>query len=187
MTSQLGKQTIAIRILLLISRSKSNETMKFGQLIECDEKHFSWKTIDKMWWRNYFHTQKSILIISLDQQSKFYTVCFYCMPNWGLSKYIETKLLTTPLLLIYSCFFFKKRDLELHDLSLIFCLISEQKYLPCCVFLPDQISFSGYLYFVWWWEICKYVHCHFTYWFCNAMIYIHIYIYIYIYIYNCGS
>ena len=41
MTSQLGKQTIAIRILLLISRSKSNETMKFGQLIECDEKHFS--------------------------------------------------------------------------------------------------------------------------------------------------
>ena len=105
MTSQLGKQTIAIRILLLISRSKSNETMKFGQLIECDEKHFSWKTIDKMWWRNYFHTQKSILIISLDQQSKFYTVCFYCMPNWGLSKYIETKLRVI-------CFYLDKAFLE---------------------------------------------------------------------------
>ena len=23
---------------------------------------------------------------------KFCTVCFYCMPNWGLSKYIETKV-----------------------------------------------------------------------------------------------
>ena len=25
---------------------------------------------------------------------KFYTVCFYCMPSWGLLKYIETKLET---------------------------------------------------------------------------------------------
>ena len=34
MTSQSGKQTIAIYILPNISRSKSNQTMKFGQLIE---------------------------------------------------------------------------------------------------------------------------------------------------------
>ena len=34
MTSQPGKQTIAIHILPNISRSKGNETMKFGQLIE---------------------------------------------------------------------------------------------------------------------------------------------------------
>ena len=26
-------------------------------------------------------SKKSILSISLDQSSKFYTVCFYCMPN----------------------------------------------------------------------------------------------------------
>ena len=26
---------------------------------------------------------------------KFYTVCFYCMPSWGLSQYIETKLQST--------------------------------------------------------------------------------------------
>ena len=26
---------------------------------------------------------------------KFYTVCFYCMSCWGLSKYIETRLQTT--------------------------------------------------------------------------------------------
>ena len=34
MTSQPGKQLIAIHILPIISRSKGNETMKFGQLVE---------------------------------------------------------------------------------------------------------------------------------------------------------
>ena len=34
MTSQLGKQTIAIRTLPNISRSKGIKTIKFGQLIE---------------------------------------------------------------------------------------------------------------------------------------------------------
>ena len=34
MTSQLGLQTIAIYILLNISQSKGNQTMKSGQLIE---------------------------------------------------------------------------------------------------------------------------------------------------------
>ena len=34
MTSQPGYQTIAMHILPSISRSKDNETMKFGQLIE---------------------------------------------------------------------------------------------------------------------------------------------------------
>ena len=36
MTSQPGKQTIAIHILPYISRSKDNQTVKFGQLIECN-------------------------------------------------------------------------------------------------------------------------------------------------------
>ena len=36
MTSQPGKQTIAIHILPNISISKANQTMKFGQLIECN-------------------------------------------------------------------------------------------------------------------------------------------------------
>ena len=34
MTSQPGKQTIAIHILPYIPRSKDNQTVKFGQLIE---------------------------------------------------------------------------------------------------------------------------------------------------------
>ena len=38
MTSQPGKQTIATHILLNISRSKGNPTMKFGRLIEYNMK-----------------------------------------------------------------------------------------------------------------------------------------------------
>ena len=38
MTSQTGKQIIAIHILSNISRSKSNQTVKFGQLIEYNMK-----------------------------------------------------------------------------------------------------------------------------------------------------
>ena len=34
MTSQPGNQTVAIQISFNISRSKGNQTMKFGQLIE---------------------------------------------------------------------------------------------------------------------------------------------------------
>ena len=36
MTSQPGEQTILMQILPNISRSKGNQTMKFGQLIEYD-------------------------------------------------------------------------------------------------------------------------------------------------------
>ena len=39
MTSQPGKQIIAIHILPNISRSKNNQTMKYGQLIDCNMKN----------------------------------------------------------------------------------------------------------------------------------------------------
>ena len=40
MVSQPGKQTIVINILPNISRSKSNQTMQFDQLIECNRNIF---------------------------------------------------------------------------------------------------------------------------------------------------
>ena len=47
MTSQPGQQTIAIHILTNISKSKDNQAMKFGQLIEYNMKNIiremSWK------------------------------------------------------------------------------------------------------------------------------------------------
>ena len=39
MTSQPGLQTIAIHVLPNISQSKDNQKMKFGQLIEYNNRH----------------------------------------------------------------------------------------------------------------------------------------------------
>ena len=48
MTSQPGYQMIVIHILANISRSKGNQTMKFGQLIECNMRNiFLAKTYTK--------------------------------------------------------------------------------------------------------------------------------------------
>ena len=88
MTSQSGKQTIAMHILPSISRSKGNQTMKFDQLIEYIMRNiflemlrtFGRETIP----RPFSKTSK--LMISLDSK-----VCFNCMPNQGLTKYIKTK------------------------------------------------------------------------------------------------
>ena len=70
MTSQSGKQTIAIQILPNISRNKGNQTMKFDQLTEQNVKNIfleksyikcSGKTIDSDF------SEKSEFSISLDQ------------------------------------------------------------------------------------------------------------------------
>ena len=73
MTSQPGKQKIAIHILPYISRSKDNQTVKFGQSIEYNMRKifpeksypkFGRETIPKPSFK------KSKLNIILDQQSK---------------------------------------------------------------------------------------------------------------------
>ena len=51
-------------------------------------------------------SKKSNLSISLINSLKFYTVCFYFMPSWGLSKYIKTNLQTT-------CFYLKSNKVFL--------------------------------------------------------------------------
>ena len=96
MAAQPGKQTIAIHIFSYISRSKGNQTVKFGQLIEYNmRKIFLKKPYPKCGGETSPKpfSKKSKLSISLDQKS--YSVYLYCMPSWGLSKYIETKLQTT--------------------------------------------------------------------------------------------
>ena len=64
MTSQPGKQTIAIYIMLNISIGKGSQTMKFGQLIEYSMRNIlkvSGETISRPIFK------KSKLSISLDQ------------------------------------------------------------------------------------------------------------------------
>ena len=70
MTSQPGWQTIAIHILPNISRSKDNQTMKFGQLIEYNMRNIF---VEKSYTRCGGETisrpfsKNSKLSISLDQ------------------------------------------------------------------------------------------------------------------------
>ena len=73
MTSQPGEKTIAIRILGIISRSKDNQTMKFGQLIECYMRNiFLEKSHTKCGGETIPipFSKKSKLSISLDQEFK---------------------------------------------------------------------------------------------------------------------
>ena len=84
-TSQTGKQTIAIHILSNISRSKSDQTMKFGQLIEYNMKHFSWKIMHKIWWKKYSQTLFQKIKIEHISELIVYKVLyslFYCMPSF---------------------------------------------------------------------------------------------------------
>ena len=51
MTSQLGKQIVVLHILPNISRSKGNQTLKFGKLIECNIRNiFLEKSYTKCGW-----------------------------------------------------------------------------------------------------------------------------------------
>ena len=94
MTSQPGKKTNAMHRLPNISRSKPNKIMKFGYLIEYNMRNvFNKKSYSKCGGETILRTfsKKTELSISLDQQSKVLYCLFYCMPTWGLWKYIETK------------------------------------------------------------------------------------------------
>ena len=77
-----------------ISKSKGNQTIKFGQLIERNMRSMflqkSYKKCGAGISPRPF-SEKWKLGISLDQKSKI-TVCFYCMATWELSKYFEIKL-----------------------------------------------------------------------------------------------
>ena len=96
MMSQTSYQTVAVHILLNISRSKGNQTMKFGQIIEYNMKNiFVEKSYTKYTGETSprFFSEKSKSSMSLDQYLQFYAVCFCCMTN-------EMKLQTTYLYLI---------------------------------------------------------------------------------------
>ena len=57
MSSEPRKQAIAIQILSNISRSKGNQALKFGQLIDYNMRNiYLKKSYTKMWQRNYSQT-----------------------------------------------------------------------------------------------------------------------------------
>ena len=82
MTSQPSYQTIAIHILLNISRSKGNQTLIFGQLIEYNMRNFFLRkhpqnVVEKLAPDPFLKSENyAYLWIN---NLKYYTVCFYCM------------------------------------------------------------------------------------------------------------
>ena len=95
--SQPKKKAIAIHILPNISRSKGQQTLKFGQLIEYNmrnifiEKHTQ-NVVEKLF-RDPFLKNHNWAYLWINRL-KFYTVCFYFMPSCGLSKCIGNELQT---------------------------------------------------------------------------------------------
>ena len=87
----------------------------------------------------------------------FYTVCFYCMPSWGLSKYIKTKHQTACFYLIQSFFFFfffKKKRRSGTSFPVSFLHYFWRKIFILLSFITDQISFCCCLFFMRYWVIC---------------------------------
>ena len=80
-----------------ISRSKSNQSMKFGQLIEHKLRNICFCKIMQ---RNVLENllldpfpKIQIWTYFLVNSPKVYTVYFFWMPSWGLSNYMKTELL----------------------------------------------------------------------------------------------
>ena len=64
MTSQPGQQTIAIHILSNNSRSKSNQTMKLGQLIEYNKRNIFFEKYPSMLLLNFLRNYLKVIKIS---------------------------------------------------------------------------------------------------------------------------
>ena len=82
----------------------SSQNIKWDIFLEISYKECEGETIPKL----FFKISK--LSISLDQLSKVYTVCFYCMLSWGLWKYIEPKPQKLLKLLPHAILINKKRS-----------------------------------------------------------------------------
>ena len=120
--SQDGKQTITMHILPDISRSKGNQTMKFGQLIEYNI-------------RNIFLMLYSIKIIlyyifSKSQHWGYFWICFYCMLKstttkiyWKYKKYKIQNIRCWLLAFTSYAAFLKNKKWSL----LVFCMVFKKK------------------------------------------------------------
>ena len=128
--------------------------MKFGQLIKYSMKNIFLKyhtqhVIEKLFPEPFLKNKIGLYINSL----KFYTVCLYCMPSRGLSKYFDTKLKATSLSLTLSSFK-KQKEVWNQSLCLIFCMIFKEKHFSCYILLADQISLFDEFYIMRYWAIC---------------------------------
>ena len=123
-----------------VSRSKGNQTTKFGQLIEHNMifffKNHTQNVVKKP--RPFSEKIKSAYLWII--YVKFYTICFHCMPSWGLPKYIETK--QRPFAFTSFQVFFKKTKwgLQLASLPHFFHIFRKNLFL-----LLYSINWSSFI------------------------------------------
>ena len=138
-----------------ISRSKDNQTMKFGQLLEYNIRNIflgkshtkcDGEAIPRPLSKNRNRTY--LCVNSL----KFYPISFYCMPSWAISQNIETKPQT--ICFYFTLSFFLKRGLELDSLPHFLHNFCRKIFFLLYTLLTEEISLSGCLYFVRYWAIC---------------------------------
>ena len=142
-----------IHILINISRSKDNQAIKPRQLIEYN--------LRKIFLKN--HTHKLFPDPSLKDQNwaypwisilKFYTFCFYCLPSWGLSKMVETKLLQTS----YKAFLKKNKRRSGTSLPAFSAWFLKKNNF---VVIFYNLTNSKYLALFTSWDISQYVYCNY--------------------------
>ena len=160
MTSQPGQQTLVIRILPNILRCKGNQTMKFGQLIECNIRNiFLEKSYPKCGGETSPRpfSGKLNLSISLDQQAK--VLYSLILENGKFSVKlraieIDQNEAADRLFSPHVRFFQKTKVVRNQPPCLIYRIIFEEKYFSSYILLIGQIALFGCLYFVRYWAIC---------------------------------
>ena len=125
-----------------ISRSKDNQTMKLGQLIEYNKRNI-------FFFKNYVESEAGRLVLDLvlffkkaQQPSTWHTIKTNCIKPQTIDPEI------------YSTFFFQKWVWEqlLHH---ILCMIFQEKCFSCYIQLIDQISLYDCPYFSKYWAIIR--------------------------------
>ena len=153
MTSQPGQQTITIHILPNISRSKSNQTMKIGQVIKHNNRNIfyqkSYRKRDRetssrpifvfLFFKKILYQVKASGLqfgfSILRQSSTWYTMKTSCIKLQAADPEICSVLI------------FQKRDLE-QFLHHILRMIFQEKCFSCYLLLADQILLRNCLYFL---------------------------------------
>ena len=143
-----------IHILPNISRSKGNQAMKFGQLIEYNNRNNFFKIMQKVRQRDQLQTSFCFL-------EKLYEV-----KASGLQLSVNTSIALKLAYKKTSCINLQSIDPEIcpiltfqkrlwkYFLHHILCLIFQEKCFSCYILFTDQISLSDCLYFLEYWAIC---------------------------------
>ena len=145
-----------MHILPTISRSKSNQTMKLGHLIEYNKRNISIQKLCRKWGRET--SSRSLFIFQKCLtwgKSKWSVALFQCISialNLGYNKNKLYKNLDYWSKDILN-FNFPEKGLWL-VLHHILCIIFQEKCFLCYILLTDQVLLSDCLYFTRHWTIC---------------------------------